>query len=519
MMKFTLALFLLLHTNVILGDYCEPSCECNNEPLIAVQCLNSNLQTIPPSLDPSLQSLVLKHNNIKQIGSASFQFFPDLVTVDLSHNNLLWVQEKTFEEQRILINLDLSHNRLERITNLTFIGLESLEFLDLTQNQLSELGNFSFEHLHKLKELKLNFNKISTIDVNAFSGLGHLANLNLGHNLLSRVETSSLSLLSGLVKLHLDSNLIKTLPQGSFSYLNQLRELFISDNPIEENGMTENSFENMDQLSVLSLQGLQLTMIPEDIFKSVSSLNELLLDRNNIENIQEQSFSDLRVLQVLSLSHNPTLTKIHPGAFQHNRYLTKIDISSNKALSALPKTLLVTLANLSSLNVSHCSLTSLALPPVTEWSSLDLTGNPWVCDCHMASLLGVGGSVTCHQPAGITLSRANLTHCHDTPSRDKQSVTPDSGDSDFVTTVVLVAVILITGLTLVGALGCRYRDSLRHVVTRLSRGKCGHASHGGVTDTQSWSLDTEQFIHISGARLGTTHHIQTPTRPIPVTEL
>ena len=475
-------------------------------------------QTIPPSLDPSLQSLVLKHNNIKQIGSASFQFFPDLVTVDLSNNNLLWIQEKTFEEQRILINLDLSNNRLERITNLTFIGLESLEFLDLTQNHLTELGNFSFEHLHKLKELKLSFNKISTIDVNAFSGLGHLANLNLGHNLLRRVETSSFSLLSGLVKLHLDNNLIKTLPQGSFSYLHQLRELSINDNPIEENGITKYSFENMDQLSLLSLQGLQLTMIPEDIFKSVSSLNELLLDRNNIENIQEQSFADLSVLQVLSLSHNPTLTKIHPGAFQHNRYLTKIDISSNKALSALPRTLLVSLDRLTSLNVSHCSLTSLTLPPVTEWSSLDMTGNLWVCDCHMVSVLSVTESVTCHEPAGITLSQANLTHCHDTPSRDKQSVTPSSpGDS--VTTVVMVAVILITGLTLIGALGCRYRDSLRHVVTRLSRGKCGHASHGGVTDTQSWSLDTEQFIHISGARLGTTHHIQTPTRPIPVTEL
>ena len=479
-------------------------------------------QTIPPSLDPSLQSLLLKHNNIKQIGSASFQFFPDLVNVDLSHNNLLWIQEKTFEEQRILINLDLSHNRLERITNLTFVGLESLEFLDLTHNHLTVLGNFSFEHLLKLKELKLDFNKISTIDVNAFSGLGHLANLNLGHNLLSRVETSSFSLLSGLVKLHLDNNLIKNLPQASFSYLQQLRELYISDNPIDENGMTRNSFENMDQLSLLSLQGLQLTMIPEDIFKSVSSLNELLLDRNNIENIQEQSFADLRVLQVLSLSQNPTLTKIHPRAFQHNRYLTKIDISSNKALSVLPKTLLVTLANLSSLNVSHCSLTSLSLPEVTMWSSLDLRGNPWVCDCDLEPLLGVTESVMCHEPAGITLSRANLSHCHDTaPSHDQQSVTPGPGDSDndAVTTVVMVAVILITVLTLLGALGCRYRERLCHAVTRLSRGKCGHASHGGLADTGSWALDTEQFIHISGARLGTTHHVQTPTRPIPVTEL
>ena len=44
MMKFTLPLFLLLPINVILGDYCEPSCECKNKPLIAVQCLNANLQ-------------------------------------------------------------------------------------------------------------------------------------------------------------------------------------------------------------------------------------------------------------------------------------------------------------------------------------------------------------------------------------------------------------------------------------------------------------------------------------------
>ena len=457
---------------------------------------------------------MLRHNNIKQIGSASFQFFPDLVTVDLSHNNLLWIQEKTFEEQRILINLDLSHNRLERITNLTFLGLEALEFMDLTNNQLTELGNFSFEHLHNLKELKLNFNKISTIDLNAFSGLGHLANLDLGHNLLNRVATSCLSLLSGLVKLHLDKNLIKSLPRGSFSYLQQLRELDISDNPIEENALTDDSFENMDQLSILSLRGLNLSVIPQCIIKSVTSINELLLDRNNIENIQEQSFADLRLLQVLSLSNNPTLTKIHPGAFQHNRYLTKIDISSNKGLSALPKTLLVNLPNLSALNVSHCGLTSLSLPTVSQWNSIDLSGNPWVCNCDMMTVLGVTKSVTCHEPPGMTLSQVNMTLCYDPPSRDVQGVTPNS-----VTLVVLVALILITGLTLTVALGCRYRENLSHVVTRLSRGKCVPPSRRGGTDTQQWSLDTEQFIHISGARLGTTHHYHTPTRPIPVTEL
>ena len=43
-MKYSVPLFLLLHTRVILGDYCEPSCECEEEPLISVKCLNANLQ-------------------------------------------------------------------------------------------------------------------------------------------------------------------------------------------------------------------------------------------------------------------------------------------------------------------------------------------------------------------------------------------------------------------------------------------------------------------------------------------
>ena len=43
-MKCSVPLFLLLHTRVILGDYCEPSCECEEEPLISVKCLNANLK-------------------------------------------------------------------------------------------------------------------------------------------------------------------------------------------------------------------------------------------------------------------------------------------------------------------------------------------------------------------------------------------------------------------------------------------------------------------------------------------
>ena len=52
----------------------------------------SHLQIVPMTLNPELQILTLQHNKISQIGSASFQFHPELLQVDLSHNGLETVQ-------------------------------------------------------------------------------------------------------------------------------------------------------------------------------------------------------------------------------------------------------------------------------------------------------------------------------------------------------------------------------------------------------------------------------------------
>ena len=46
------------------------------------------------TLNPELQMLTLQHNKISQIGSASFQFHPELLVADLSNNMIQIVQVK-----------------------------------------------------------------------------------------------------------------------------------------------------------------------------------------------------------------------------------------------------------------------------------------------------------------------------------------------------------------------------------------------------------------------------------------
>ena len=66
------------------------------------------------TLNPEIQVLVLQYNKIKEIGSASFQFHPELDTVDLS-NKLIRIQDNTFEAQKKLIKLKLKGNELKSL--------------------------------------------------------------------------------------------------------------------------------------------------------------------------------------------------------------------------------------------------------------------------------------------------------------------------------------------------------------------------------------------------------------------
>ena len=71
-------------------------------PLLTFSPLStfSHFQIVPMTLNPELQILTLQHNQISQIGSASFQFHPELLEVDLSNNGLKDVQVVTLGNKR-----------------------------------------------------------------------------------------------------------------------------------------------------------------------------------------------------------------------------------------------------------------------------------------------------------------------------------------------------------------------------------------------------------------------------------
>jgi hypothetical protein len=77
------------------------------------------LQNIPSTLNPQIQILALNHNNLKEVGSASFQFHPELTNVNLANNQQEGIQEKTFEAQKVLLILNLSNNKLSHVNDMT----------------------------------------------------------------------------------------------------------------------------------------------------------------------------------------------------------------------------------------------------------------------------------------------------------------------------------------------------------------------------------------------------------------
>ena len=282
----------------------------------------------------------MNFNQLRQIGSASFQFHPNLLQVDLANNKLQHIQDRTFAAQTVLQTLVLSHNRLSSINNSTFHGLSSLERLDLAFNAFTVLTDFSLESLQNLRELKLNDNKISVISVNAFSGLNFLESLNLANNELTQVDSRPLSLVQSLRTLSLSQNRIPELPPNSFSFLVWLSSLDLSDNPVQTEKLSGDCLRGLTRLSSLDLSGLNITSLPPDLLLPTSALTDLVLDRTNIVEIKSVP---LRYLQHLSLSGNSRLVRIDEDSLRHSLNLRSLNLSHNPLLSTLPASLLASL--------------------------------------------------------------------------------------------------------------------------------------------------------------------------------
>ncbi|XP_073476142.1 leucine-rich repeat-containing G-protein coupled receptor 5 [Aquarana catesbeiana] len=102
---------------------------------------------------PNLQVLDLSYNRIKDL--PSFSGCQRLQKIDLRHNEINEIRSITFQQLIVLRSLDLAWNKITYIHPTSFSSLPSLIKLDLSSNQLM---SFPVTGLHGLTHLKLTGN-------------------------------------------------------------------------------------------------------------------------------------------------------------------------------------------------------------------------------------------------------------------------------------------------------------------------------------------------------------------------
>jgi Leucine-rich repeat (LRR) protein len=333
----------------------------------------------------------------------------DIVRIDVSYNAITSVPKLVYPQ---LTYLDLSNNAITKIDEHTFSSCPELQHLNLSVNVLTIITSYMFKmDLGNTLELDLSNNRISFIEMNSFLFMHKLAKLNISHNNLAYLNNSAINQ-NALTILDLEDNLFTEVDMHYFQDLSYLQYLSLRKNAIH--AIEEDSFTNLDHLQWLDLGENQLEDLLENIFHEglrhpFSELQKIHLDRNCLKTIHDKTFSpfpklkyiflddnDLRSigsdqpfpesLTKVSLRRNLALISIRNGTFSGLKELQTVDISGCYKLTEIePGAFDEERSSVSQFDASQCGLFHLSAS-LLNWKNvteLDLSGNPWDCDCDL----------------------------------------------------------------------------------------------------------------------------------------
>jgi len=359
-------------------SFCPYKCICDDENL-ETSCIETSLEVMPMTLNPSMKTLILKHNNFHSV-DASFNFYQELELVDLSSNHLVSIPDRAFSNQRNLVELRMNDNKISKLSENTFSGLVKLEVINLAENIIDRLPNKVFKSLKSLRELNLRGNTISEIQKRAFAGLGKLSLLDLSNNNLESIPTEALLHMTNLAELNLAKNNIQFIEAKSL-FNSKLSFLDLSGNKIE--GIDQNAFSLVKSIKQLNIQDNKLSEVPSKIFQSFDKLEILNIGQNSFRVIDDDAFLHLDRLNRLEISGCSNLQEVTENAFGILSDLEYVKISWNKNLNIIHAEAFGPLPMLKHFDLSNNGLSSVS-PSLVPWmslSSVDLSGNPWHCDC------------------------------------------------------------------------------------------------------------------------------------------
>ena len=196
--------------------------------------------------------------------------------------------------------------------------------LNITGGHLGILQPLLFPNLQMLY---IQQSQLTLLRDLALSGLTNLEGLVLKHNRITAVNAATFANLKQLKYLDLSYNSLTSIHEGAFQDLVRLETLILSDNAIVK--IVDSPFISLQRLVKLDLSSNQLSgTLRNESLRGLAALETLKLGNNQLSAIDGDALRDCRSrLRVLYLNHN-RLETLSRNLVQW-RYVLGIDLSGN----------------------------------------------------------------------------------------------------------------------------------------------------------------------------------------------
>lgn len=247
------------------------------------------------------------------------------------------------------------------------------------------LSDFPSGFPKETRIISVEFTNISSIGVDALQGLPNLQELHLSNNKLRTLPSGLFQDLPKLHTLDLTGNFLEDLPVEIFGKATSLKQLALSGNRLST--LRPLWFQDLQHLDFLDLSNNQLNDVPHSCFSKLENLTTLQLSQNSLRTLSPQMLDGLPKLEKLDLEGNQ-LQSIDNNTFQAVSHLKFIFLQNN-SLTNLPAGTFKPLDQLEFLDVSSNQLTTWdpQFSSKVTTLNLDLSRNPWACNCHLLPLL------------------------------------------------------------------------------------------------------------------------------------